>query len=511
MRETALPPGFVMWPDNAAQRNRLCVLISDVHCTDCTVGNQTASETDWRLFFDQVEFAVCNPGEKAQISEEQRVDELLLILNGDILDLIRSAKWAQADVYPWQRDDPRFAEIVLAIMHDIVDIHARARPPNSKHHYSGFFYWMRKSLDTLRAQNIAVTIVPIVGNHDKELQVVPAARRIFYEECLGLGKLDIADSYRAWVAAQLGVSPDDPYPCMPFYFADSGLRLLATHGQWRDADNARATSRWDLCKGWAPQQWREEQYQAFSEPCFGDTVAAAMLSRFIWSTHESIDMTMPGAAHIYKLLHEMDLYRPSVAAVVRLLRESRHLARCLPQASGLHDIVLRCFRESLRSWLGHSATWECAWGSTKIGLIVLSCLSRLRWHWLDMLLMRLMARAQEPESSISTCKLLALPAFKREYRALGLRLHVEGHTHAALAVDLQFPQTRMGRNNYTYINLGAWRDTIFLKRNRGHRKRGIGRALFIFDLARLSKKMPNDSYRFYVRDMTSWGDRLDNC
>jgi hypothetical protein len=36
-----------MWPAGDLPRNRLCALISDIHCTDCTVGNETASETDW--------------------------------------------------------------------------------------------------------------------------------------------------------------------------------------------------------------------------------------------------------------------------------------------------------------------------------------------------------------------------------------------------------------------------------------------------------------------------------
>jgi UDP-2,3-diacylglucosamine pyrophosphatase LpxH len=510
MTEAALPPGLVLWPAGSAQRNRLCVLISDIHCTDCTVGNQTASETDWKLFFEQMEFAVCNPGDKAETPAEQRIDELLLILNGDIVDLIRSSKWAAAGVYPWHRTDPKFAEIVLAIMGDIVAIHARKRPDNSEQPYSGFFYWMRESLAKLRERGVEVTVVPIVGNHDKELQVVPAAREIFYRECLGLTAVDISDSYRSWIAAQLGTSPDDLYPCLPFYFADSGLRLFATHGQWRDKDNSRATPNWYPPQGWQPERWRQEQYRAFSDPCFGDTVAAGMLSHFIWCMVGNIDKSVPGASRICNLLDEMDLYRPSVSAVVRLLSESRRLARRVPAAKGLHDQVLRCFRDSLVQWLAHRETWRSAWGTTRLGLITLSMLTSFKWYWLDMSLMRLMAKVQEPESDIKTATLLDLPAFHPAYRALGLRLHVEGHTHVALEADVQFHKPRIGRNNYAYINLGAWRDAILPKRNRGYRRRGIGRALFIFELARLAGKTPDDAYRFYARDMIGWGDRMDS-
>jgi UDP-2,3-diacylglucosamine pyrophosphatase LpxH len=513
MAETMLPPGLVMWPAGSAVRNRLAVLISDIHCTDCTVGNQTASETDWRVFFEQLEFAVYNPGDKADTPPAQRVDELLLILNGDIVDLIRTSKWAAAGVYSWQRDDPRFAEVVLAIMRDIVAIHACERPDDSAQPYSGFFYWMRASLAKLRAAGVAVQVVPLVGNHDKELQVVPAARQMFYEECLGLRAIDIPDAYRAWVAAQLGTPADDLYPSLPFYFADAGLRLLATHGQWRDKDNARATPRWKPSDGWTPEQWRAEQYRPFSDPCFGDTVAAAMLSHFIWSMNAQIDKSTAAGRRICNLLDEMDLYRPSVAAVVRLLSESRRMARREPdnkRAQGLHDLVLGCFRDSLVAWLAHRETWRSAWGTTRLGLIVLSVLSRFKWYWLDIALMRLMAKAQEPESDIKTGILLELPAFQPAYRMAGLRLHVEGHTHIALEADLQFHKPRFGRNNYTYVNLGAWRDTILPKRNRGYRRRVIGRTLFIFDLARQTPLDPDDAYRFYARDVISWGDRLDS-
>lgn len=507
------PPGLVMWPVDMGKHNRMCVLISDVHCTDCTVGNQTASDTDWQLFFEQMEFAAGIPGDRTacslQVLPEQGIDELVLILNGDIVDLIRSGKWAEAAVYPWHRDNPRFEQIVLAIMRDIVAIHARQRGEDTTRPYSGFFYWMRQSVARLRARGVTVNIVPIVGNHDKELQVVPAARQMFYEECLGLSKFDIPDSYRSWVAEQLGTSPHDPYPCLPFYFADAGLRLLATHGQWRDADNSRVTRNWKPAQGWQPDQWRSEQYRAFTEPCFGDTVAAGMLSRFIWSMSRTIDKSIPGASRICNILDEMDLYRPSVKAVVRLLSESRRLAHLDPRAKGLHDQVLRSFRSSLVAWMAHEETWRSAHRSTKLGLIVLSVLSRFHWYWLDISLMRLMAKVQEPEADIKDGKLLALPAFQAAYRRLGLRLHVEGHTHVALQADLQFDRPRLGRNNYTYINLGAWRDAILPKRNRGYRRRGVGRALFIFDFARAVGTEDSDCFRFYARDMISWGDRLD--
>jgi hypothetical protein len=509
MTEKALPAGLVMWPESGTSTNRLCVLISDIHCTDCTVGNQTAEETDWKMFFDQVKLACRHPVEKdVDANVGDTLDELLLVLNGDIVDLIRSSRWAEAGVYPWHRDSPQFAEIVIAIMQDIVKLHSGPPVMTDGKPYSGFFYWMRDTVNWLRTKGMTVTIIPIVGNHDKELQVVTAARKIFYEQCLGMRAQDISPDYRAWVAAQMGTSINEEYPCLPVYLADRGLRLLATHGQWRDADNIHATATWQPAKGWQPHRWQQDQYKAFSEPCFGDTVAAGMLSRFIWCTQKRMPKGTPGATRITNLLDEMDLFRPTVAAVVCLLKEARALARADPKERGLRDAVLQCFSESLEAWLSHKMTWQSAPRRMWLGLSLLGWLRHLQWYWVDVLLMQLMAKAQEPESSIETDTVLRLPAFHPDYRGLGLRLHVEGHTHVALQAEVRFTKPHT-RRSYTYVNLGAWRDAIVPKRNKGNRRRGIGRALYIFDLPKLLKTIPEDAFRYYAMDMTSWGDRRD--
>lgn len=55
MVEIRLPPGLVLWPGTEGIHQRIGVLISDIHCTDCSVGNQTADETDWKSFFSELE------------------------------------------------------------------------------------------------------------------------------------------------------------------------------------------------------------------------------------------------------------------------------------------------------------------------------------------------------------------------------------------------------------------------------------------------------------------------
>ena len=502
-----IPPGLVLWPAPATPQNRVCMLISDIHCTDCTVGDQTADESDWQAFFEQIPNLCRHPTCTPDAALADSLDELVLILNGDIVDLIRSSRWAESGVYPWDRQHPRFPEIAQEVLVSIAEIHGSPPGPHEDHQHSGFFYWLQLTASSLRAQGIKVTIVPIVGNHDKELQVLPEARRMFYETCLGLKADDLTPDYRQWVAAQLNV-PDEPYPQLSVYFADLGMRLFATHGQWRDSQNIRATAAWSTGRGWQPALWQQEKYLPFSEPCFGDTVATGLLSRFIWVAKAAISGDNHSEQRLRRILDEMDLYRPSVKAVLRLLDEAKALAKEDPKARHLRRRIITFFGESLDVWLGHDTTWNSAILPIRLGLHVLNLLHKLGSHTVDVLLMRLMARLQEPEADISDSKLLTLPGFYTAYRHLGFRLHVEGHTHVALEADLQFSEP-LTRRNYTYINLGTWRDRILPKRNRGFRRRGIGRALTIFAFARAEAAGQSDLYRFEAHDVTSWGDKQD--
>lgn len=517
MTDKQLPPGLVLWPDDGSTHQRIAVLISDIHCTDCSVGNQTVDEADWKSFFSEL-------GEMLDDSITD-TSEVLLILNGDVVDLLRSGRWAAANVYPWQRDDPGFKTTVLSIMHAIVERHARepakesgARPPHDpaeNHDSTGFFFYLKKMVECLKDKKLRVTLIPVLGNHDKELQVVPEAREIYYRQCLGLSAGDFTTGYRHWVAGQMGSDPADPWPLLPFYFADPSLRLFATHGQWRDRTNSRATQRWKFRHGWQPHLWQQEQYRAFSDPCFGDTIASGLLSSFIWNTMQAIKQDViplasdrhkdDGIEHIQHVLGEMDLYRPSACGVVRLLEEARKLDRHDVNTPLLFRTVIEQYRKSLQSWLAHPETFRTA--PLMIGIFVLpviSIFSRLHWTLLDTGLMRLMALVSDMKGNTPYSK---LPAFRADYRTLGLRLHAEGHTHSAMDIDLRFSPPQIAPN-YTYINLGAWRDRIVRKfKNNGYRRRSIGRALIV--QGSVNSDSAESSYGFRLRDITSWGDRLD--
>ena len=509
MTDSQLPPGLVLWPDDAGTDKRIAVLISDIHCTDCTVGNQTADETDWKSFFSEL-------GEMLD-DLVAKSGEVLLILNGDVADLLRSEKWPANCVYPWQRDDPKFREIVMSIMHDIVERHARepkikprerdSRGQEDKSNSSGFFFYLQQMVKYLKGKSIRVTLIPIAGNHDKELQVVPEARVVYYQQCLGLSSTDFSPGYRNWVAKQMGSDPADIWPLLPFYFADPGLRLFATHGQWRDSTNSRNTQRWTFCQGWQPQLWKQEQYRAFSDSCFGDTIASGLLSHFIWSATQAIERDVRHSVdrdHILNVLREMDLYRPAASAVVRLLKEAGKLDQRDQNTQLLYQTVINQYHDSLQSWLAHPETFSTAPLGNKIALYLVLLLSRPHWVWLDTVLMQMMACVSDMKKKTPFA---TLPAFLADYRPLGFRLHAEGHTHVTMEVDLKYSPPQELRN-YTYVNLGAWRNRIVQKfDNMGYRRRSIGRALIVQSSA--SSDSTDSAYGFTLRDITSWGDGLD--
>ena len=112
-----LPKGFYLLkesgfsdPDDQNRPNRLCICFSDLHFTDGTVGNQSADDVIWEEVFDNI----------VDLCGHFDIDELTIILVGDVVDMIRTKRWAEHGVYPWQRQDPQFKKILHEILQGII-------------------------------------------------------------------------------------------------------------------------------------------------------------------------------------------------------------------------------------------------------------------------------------------------------------------------------------------------------------------------------------------------------
>jgi UDP-2,3-diacylglucosamine pyrophosphatase LpxH len=500
--------------------NRMCVCISDVHFTDGTVGVQ--SRGDWDDFFDQITL----------LCEDRRIEELVFVLDGDVVDMIRTKHWAERGVYPWERDHPAFPEIVTTIVRGIVEQHCGHAGGHCR-----FFQMLQELPKSLEKNGVKkVDVLVLLGNHDKEILAVPEALKLFYEDCLGWTLKDIPADYRRKVGRMYGdenqfMNPDSA-PWFPFYYADIGFRLFVTHGQWRDGDNSRALPEWTVEKGWQIETWKRLRYRPFTDPCFGDTVAAGVLSGFIWKAKRALaeedqrrialsEAKSEGVSRLERVLDELDLYRPSYLAVSRIIEETRKLKERPDIARTIEKLLQDCILE----WLSWDFTYESSPQRRRIGLKFLRgwlWIASKFHRWLELKaiewFMKILAgfRTHHRVEAVTFKEMKTFPAFLPENRIYGFHIHGEGHTHNPLQEE---PDIAPGQN-YTYINFGTWRDQI-VEKNAGHwfvkllkwtqpsyRRRSVGRALFVLDLKPAAGESKRD-FSYWVEDNLTWSDKLD--
>ncbi|WP_019868103.1 hypothetical protein [Methylovulum miyakonense] len=535
-------PGFAD-PDDPDRPNRLCICFSDVHFTDGTVGNQSADSVVWENVFNRIQ----------DLCTLHNIQELTLLLVGDVADMIRTAEWSENGVYPWERDDSRFNGILQKIMQGIIDKHSGEPKPCDK---PGFFYWLKKLPQMLEKLNLQVKVQTLVllGNHDKEMFADDATLKMFYEQCLGQPVPELTEAYRRWVG-KMYFGDENHYlddtqhvPWLPFYWADRGFRLFVTHGQWRDQDNSRVIKAqgplpgWQVSDGWNLDTWRQLKYAPFTAACFGDTVAAGVLSGFIYTTKKKLNaligptqsnqQTTPVKVEIERLcktLDELDLYRPTYAAVGRIIKDTWRLRKKGKEFAGIRKIIEDELLNSIHTWLGWDFTLESATPTLKIGLriakpivSVMSLLGstiELGFLYLMMWGMTQLKQGVFNFGDAPSYKdMKKFPTFLEAYRDYGFRIHGEGHTHIPLQEELYFkqPDKPEDRKSYTYINFGTWRDQIVIAQKGKYRRRGVGRALCVLDLVSdtsveciKEKDLNKRGYAYWIEDILTWGDHFD--
>ena len=92
--------------------NRLCVCLSDLHLTDGTVGFQNLGIDIWESFYDSL-LLRC---------KSYHIAELQIIMDGDVVDMIRSSRWAESEppIYPWERErEAEFSAVLNQIIQEI--------------------------------------------------------------------------------------------------------------------------------------------------------------------------------------------------------------------------------------------------------------------------------------------------------------------------------------------------------------------------------------------------------
>ena len=495
-------------PENRG--NRFCVSISDIHLTDGTVGFQNLSNYTWDAFYGTIRQHCIN----------YHIDEVVLVLDGDIVDMIRSSKWAENNIYPWQRKKTvEFSSVVNTIIKDIVE---------KEHSY--FFNWLQnleKKLKDDDQTNVKhVKIVVLLGNHDKELFCDQQALNYFYEKGLGRKISKITKKEREGLSCMYSGGKDmftdtKQAPYLPFYYGDKGFRFFTTHGQWRDKDNSNSVKAKDgkpgwtaIDDGWNIETWQQLKFSPFLLPCFGDTVAAGVLSTFIYKVKKKLKEAEYKDQRLNCILDELDLYRPTYAAVTRILDETSDM-RTEERKHEAIKIIEETLYECITDWLSWPYTYQSSPFFRCVGLKlfkrILETMKSLG-HGLEITaiagLMRTLAffnRYHRP--GISFSKMKKFPSFMPAYRHYKFQIHGEGHTHQPLQEEPNFS----GDHPSTYINFGTWRDQILPRKKHGYRRRGVLRALFILDIVNkteTAKEMPR-SFDYFVEDVIHWGDFKD--
>lgn len=508
-------------PSDPNRHNRLCVALSDIHLTDGTVGFQNLSDVVWDNFFAKV----------TNTCFQSEINECVIVLDGDVIDIIRSGLWAERNHYPWQRENKAlFDEIVLQITKDII----------SQHTY--FFEKLRSFDADLKSQCPFVQMTDVIillGNHDKELMLCNEALSYFYEHALGRKPENFGDTERAYIGRMYGdkdmfLEDKSLVPYFPFYHADRGFRFFSTHGQWRDAENSRAIESgngkpgWSSKDGWKPDVWEKLNYAPFLDACFGDTVAAGVLSTFIYRTKKQLSQMelndeKSSVQRLERILDELDLYRPSYLAVKRIIHESRALRKKNPQSDAaniIEDNLTACIRQ----WLSWDFTFDSASKPLRIGLKAAKVTLKgfkifgksIELGAILKIMETLAFFSHHKKTGVDLKKMKTFPGFQHPYIDRGFQIHGEGHTHNPLEEEANISVVKTDVNkdantNFTYVNFGTWRDQIVNRQKSGYRRRGVLRAFNILDLRPDPAAEDKNSRRFiyYTQDYVIWRDSMD--
>ncbi len=491
--------------------NRLCVCVSDIHLTDGTVGFQNLSDATWHSFYESIK----------ERCIRYHINELVFVLDGDIVDMIRSSKWAahEPPIYPWQRErKEEFSAVINAIIKDIIE-----------NQHAFFFKWLRELDSKLKQVNqlseITARIVITIGNHDKELFCDADALKYFYEKGLGRDVCQISETERKMLGRMYGdenlfMDPSRA-PYLPFYYGDTGFRFFTTHGQWRDETNCchiKAQNNkpgWKTANGWQIETWQQLKFSPFLEPCFGDTVAAGVLSTFIYKTKKRLDDANLHNQRLESILDELDLYRPTYLAVNRVLEETDKM-RAQDENQKIIAIIENTLYECVIAWLSWDFTYQSSPPLRRKGLKIAKRILEFMQsvgHNLEIksiaALMRILAFFDSlKKQGIKLSHMKKFPGFLPVYRHYKFQIHGEGHTHQPLQEEPDITAD----HPTTYINFGTWRDQIIPRKKVGYRRRGVLRALFILDIINYNpntkEAMPR-TFDFFAEDIIHWSDAKD--
>lgn len=281
----------------------MLVCLSDLHFQDVSLepkikaDHNTRAET-YRSFFRKIEAD----------AREHRAREIILLLNGDIFDLLRSDRWFRGPERPYDEDPPE--ERLVEIFEHLVDCN-------------------RHALTAFREFGKRARIVFIPGNHDRYVNASPRLRER--------------------VEATLGIR--GPFPNSMIFPA---YRVFARHGHEYDWMNCEYNFEYRANKA------KKLVPELYDRACIGDwyaaEVATALPVRFkeMFSGRGLFD-------EIYPRLLEIDDVRPA-GAVLAWVKET--LARTAASWQMIREAIGSTLESALEApflqkWIKeHDRPWQ---------------------------------------------------------------------------------------------------------------------------------------------------------
>jgi UDP-2,3-diacylglucosamine pyrophosphatase LpxH len=423
----------------------MLVILSDTHLTDGTSG-ATVRAGAFRLFRDRLRDLAYEASWRSS-GRYQPIEDLHLVLLGDILDVIRSTQWlrddgAWATVKPWSgAGDPNFAAKVADITNRILD--------------DGGDEGNKRSAEVLRTLSQTITLPPATaqGRPGKTGWEPEAAERVpvqVHTHYL-VGNHDWFyhlpgaefDQIRARVVKDLGLAqpatapfPHDPAesPALERVYDDHAM--FARHGDIFDSMNFTGD----------PKRPSDR-----NQSSLGDAVVVELIDRFAMTVKEDLGDQLPPAA--LAGLNEIDNLRPLLivpAWIDGWLRRTcpdERLQRAVKSTwDGLVDRLLELdFVRDYHKFLHLRDDFEKLRLGFKLSAGVLrDNLTRLL-AWYEGTFKRRgesYRRNAEEEPALTSGRARAV---------------VYGHTHYYEFVPLEAGSLADGSHDKVYINSGTWR------------------------------------------------------
>jgi hypothetical protein len=264
-------------------------------------------------------------------------------------------------------------------------------------------------------------------------------------------------------------------------------------------------------------------------------VAAGVLSTFLYRVKKALRDAGCNETRLDTILDELDLYRPTYAALTRILLETDTM-----RSQGTGEQAIQIIQDNLYDciieWLSWDFTYQAS-SSTRKALLKSSKkilqLMKLVGGGLEIKALKNLLKvfafvSKHHQKTLRFSELRKFPAFLPEYRHYGFQIHGEGHTHVPLQEEANIPIIAdktaktggtdiVSKRPLTYINFGTWRDQIIPRKaqgegKKGYRRRGVLRSMYILDLVNHNVDMQQTTrtFDYFVEDIVHWSDFKDS-